>query len=221
MNIISALNWRHATKSMNGNVVPQEKIETILDSIRLSASSLGLQPYQVLVISNKEVLEKIKPIAFNQPQITDASHLLIFAAWNRVTEERVDAFVKNMAAVRNVEESSLELMRTYGMNFVAQSAEENFNWSARQTYIALGTALVAAASLEVDSTPMEGFDGASLDAFLGLEERGLKSVALLPLGYRDAEKDWLAPLAKVRTPKEELFIKDEALRFADKDTELV
>lgn len=211
MNILTALNWRYAAKSMNGSPVPQEKVDLILESIRLSASSAGFQPYQVLVIQNKELLEKIKPIAFNQPQITDASHLLVFAAWDRVTTERVDAMIKNIARVRNVPEESLAVMRGYGDRFMAQTAEQNFQWAARQAYIALGTALIAAATLEVDSTPMEGFDPAALDQLLGLEERGLKSVLILPLGYRDEEKDWLLPLTKVRMPKEDLFIEDEDL----------
>jgi nitroreductase len=211
MDIISTLNWRYATKSMNGSAVPQEKIDTILEAIRLSASSVGMQPYQVIVISNKELQEKIKPVAYGQSQITDASHLLVFAAWDNVTQERADAYVRNTAVVRNVDEATLGVMKGYGNNFVAQSAEANFNWTARQAYIALGTALVAAASVEVDSTPMEGFNSADLDELLGLKEKGLKSVALLPLGYRDHEKDWLAPLKKVRTPKEELFVYDREL----------
>ena len=211
MDIISALNWRYATKSMNGNVVPQEKIDTILEAIRLSASSVGMQPYQVIVISNKELQEKIKPIAYGQSQITDASHVLVFAAWDKVTQDRADAYVRNTAVTRNVDESTLGVMKGYGDNFVAQSAEENFNWTARQTYIALGTALVAAAAAQVDSTPMEGFNPSALDELLGLKEKGLRSVALLPLGYRDQEKDWLAPLKKVRTPKEDLFVFEEEL----------
>ena len=113
-----------------------------------------------------------------------------------------------MATVRNVPVSSLGVMKTYGDNFIAQSAEENFNWAARQTYIALGTALITAASLEVDSTPMEGFNPAALDELLGLKERGLKSVVIMPLGYRDVEQDWLAALPKVRMSKENLFIQE-------------
>lgn len=191
---------------MNGNRVPQEKINIILESIRLSASSMGLQPYNVIVISDRELLEKIKPIANNQSQITNASHLIVFAAWDKITNERVDSFIRNIAETRNVEESSLGIIRGYGEHFVSQSAEDNFRWAARQSYIALGTALVAAASVEVDSTPMEGFNNDALDELLGLKERGLKSVTILPLGYRDEEKDWLAPLKKVRTPREELFV---------------
>ena len=211
MNIISALNWRYATKSMSGKTIPQDKVDVILDSIRLSASSAGFQPYQVLVIQNKDLLEKIKPIAFNQQQITQASHLLVFAAWDRVTEERMDTMVKNIALIRGVSEDSLSGIRAYGDRFIAQTPEQNFQWAARQAYIALGTALITAATLEVDSTPMEGFNSAELDELLGLEERGLKSVLLLPLGYRDPENDWLLPLKKVRMPKDFLFIEDEKL----------
>lgn len=211
MDIISALNWRYATKSMNGEKVPQDKVDVILDSIRLSASSAGFQPYQVFVIQNKDLLEKIKPVAFNQQQITQASHLLVFAAWDRVTEERVDAMIKNIASIRGVSEDSLSGMRAYGDRFMAQTPEQNFQWAARQAYIALGTALVTAATLGVDSTPMEGFNSSELDELLGLSERGLKSVLLLPLGYRDPENDWLLPLKKVRMPKESLFIEDEEL----------
>lgn len=211
MDIISALKWRYATKSMSGDAVPQEKVDKILESIQLTASSAGFQPYQVLVIQNKDLLEKIKPVAFNQPQITKASHLLVFAAWDRVTQERVDAMVKNIAQIRQVSEDSLGAIRSYGDRFMAQTAEQNFQWAARQAYIALGTALITAASLEVDSTPMEGFDSSVLDELLGLHDKGLKSVLLLPLGYRDPANDWLLPLKKVRMPKEALFIEDEEL----------
>ncbi len=206
MNIIQALNWRYATKRMNGKQVSQEKVDIILESIRLSASAIGLQPYRVLVISDQELKAALRPIANNQAQVTESSHLLVFAAWDKVTNERVDAFIANIARTRNVSEDSLAAVRNYGTNLVAQTAEQNFNWTARQTYIALGTALVAAASLEVDASPMEGFNNQALDERLGLAELGLKSVALLGLGYRDEQNDWLAKLAKVRTPKEELFV---------------
>lgn len=211
MDIISALKWRYATKSMSGELVPQEKVDKILESIQLTASSVGFQPYQVLVIQNRDLLEKIKPIAYNQPQITKASHLLIFAAWDKVTQERVDAVIKNIALVRQVPEDSLGTIRSYADQFMAQTAEQNFQWAARQAYIALGTALITAASLEVDSTPMEGFNTAALDELLGLHHKGLKSVLLMPLGYRDPANDWLLPLKKVRMPKDALFIEDVEL----------
>jgi nitroreductase / dihydropteridine reductase len=211
MDILSILNWRYAAKRMNGQEVPEEKLEKILESIRLSASSVGMQPYNVLVIKDKELREKIKAVANNQPQITESSHLLVFAAWDNITPQRVEEFVERIAEVRNVSIDSLATMRAYGENFLKNSAEQNFNWAARQSYIALGTALIAAGSEKVDATPMEGFNAKALDELLGLEALGLKSVSLLPLGYRDTENDWLLNLPKVRTAKEKLFISDEEL----------
>jgi nitroreductase len=207
MDILSLLNWRYAAKRMTGKKIPQEKIEVILESIRLSASSIGLQPYRVIVIEDSGLLEQIKPIANNQAQITEASHLLVFAAWDNVTEDRVDDYMNLIARERNVSLESLGAMKNYLSALTKNSAEQNFNWAARQAYIALGTGLIAAASQEVDATPMEGFNAPALDELLGLAEKGLKSVSILPLGYRDAEQDWLAKQPKVRTPKQQFFYK--------------
>jgi nitroreductase len=191
---------------MTGKKIPQEKIEVILESIRLSASSIGLQPYRVIVIEDSALLEQIKPIANNQAQITEASHLLVFAAWDNVTEDRVDDYLNLIARERNVSLESLGAMKNYLSSLTKNSAEQNFNWAARQAYIALGTGLIAAASQEVDATPMEGFNAPALDELLGLAEKGLKSVSILPLGYRDAEQDWLVKQPKVRTPKQQFFL---------------
>ncbi|WP_207423649.1 NAD(P)H-dependent oxidoreductase [Desertivirga brevis] len=211
MDILSILNWRYATKRMNGQEIPEEKLERILESIRLSASSVGMQPYNVLVIKDKDLRKKIKAVSNNQPQIAESSHLLVFAAWNNITPQRVEDFIDRIAEVRNVSKESLGTMRAYGENFLKNTEEQNFNWAARQSYIALGTALIAAAAEKVDATPMEGFNAQALDELLGLEALGLKSVSLLPLGYRDPENDWLLNLPKVRTAKEKLFITDEEL----------
>ena len=206
MDILSLLNWRYATKRMTGKKIPQEKVEVILESIRLSASSIGLQPYRVLVIEDKDLLEKIKPIANNQAQITEASHLLVFAAWSNVTEASIEEYLNLIATERNVTLESLGAIKGYMTGLTKNTTEQNFNWAARQSYIALGTALIAAASQEVDATPMEGFDSAALDELLGLQEKGLKSVSILPLGYRDLNQDWLVSLPKVRTPKQKFFL---------------
>ena len=213
MDLLSLLNWRYATKRMNGQNIPKEKLNRILASIQLSASSIGLQPYNVLVIEDKDLREKIKSVAFNQPQITEASHLLVFAAWDNITQERVDEFINRIADVRKVSPESLGTMRTYGENLLKNSAEQNFNWAAKQSYIALGTALIAAAAEEVDATPMEGFDASALDELLGLKELGLRSTTILPLGYRDTEADWLVKLPKVRTAREKFFITDSELEL--------
>ncbi|MXV53127.1 NAD(P)H-dependent oxidoreductase [Pedobacter sp. HMF7647] len=206
MDLISALNWRYATKRMNGEKVPQEKIENILESVRLSASSIGLQPYNVIVVEDPAVKEKIKAVANNQPQIAEASHLLIFAAWDTLTEEKIDNYINLTASTRNMPVESLSTIKGYLSAILKNTPEQNFNWMARQAYIAFGTAITAAALEQVDATPMEGFNGPALDELLGLSERGLKSVTILTLGYRDTTTDWLAPMKKVRYPKEELFV---------------
>lgn len=203
MQVLEYLNWRYATKSMNGTPVPQEKVDYILEAVRLSASSSGLQPYEILVITDQEVKEKIKPIAWNQSQITDASHVLVFAAWDNYTEERINSVFKYNNEQRNLPDTVTDEYRTNLLaSYTAKTAEENFNHAAKQAYIALGTALIAAAEQEVDSTPMEGFDPAALDEILDLKSKGLRSLTILPLGYRNEESDWLVNMKKVRTPKE-------------------
>lgn len=211
MSLIEQLNWRYATKKYNGQEIPSEKLDRILESIRLSASSIGLQPYSVLVIKNEDLRKKILPIAFNQPQIVEASHLLIFAAWENVTAVKVEDYLNNIATTRQVSRDSLSALDNYLYNLVNNNtAEQNFNWAARQAYIALGTALIAAAEQKIDATPMEGFNPAGLDELLGLKEKELRSVAILPVGYRDAENDWNAALPKVRREKEKLFLEIES-----------
>lgn len=205
MSIIDALNWRYATKRMNGNIIPKQKIDIILKAIALAPSSLGLQPYSVIVIENSELLEKIKPIANMQPQITEASALLVFAAWDNLTEERIDAYIKRISTVRNVNEDSLKQIKAMLETQLQNTAEQNFIWNARQAYIALGIGLVAAAEENIDSTPMEGFNHEKLDEILQLKEKGLKSVAFLVLGYRDAVNDYLVNQKKVRREMDKLF----------------
>lgn len=161
---------------------------------------------RVIVIENPEILKQIKPIANNQAQITEASHLLVFAAWSDVSEESIEEYLNLIASERQVSLESLSAMRGFMAGLTKNTPEQNFNWAARQAYIALGTALIAAASQEVDATPMEGFDSAALDNLLGLPEKGLKSVSILPLGYRDVSQDWLVSLPKVRTPKQKFFL---------------
>ncbi len=198
--LISKLNWRYATKKMNpAKVVPQEKVDRILEAIRLTASSSGLQPYEVFVVTNKEVREKIKPLAWNQQQITDCSHLLVFAAWDNYTAERINTMFDLVNEQRGIKSEGWENYRQMLLDtYVPRDAEVNYQHAARQAYIGLGTALIAAAEEQVDATPMEGFDPKAVDTVLNLKERGLRSVVLLPLGYRAEEGDWLAKLQKVR-----------------------
>lgn len=205
--IVESLEWRYASKRMNGEKVPADKVNNILEAIRLAPSSMGLQPYTVLVIEDEELKKKIQPIAMNQPQIVESSHLLVFAAWDDITPEHIGEYISNTATVRNMPEETLSDFKNTLLNIAQNNTqEENFTWAAKQTYIAFGTALIAAAAEKVDATPMEGFDSAALDELLNLKEKGLRSVTLIPLGYRDTENDWLAKLPKVRRQKEKLFI---------------
>ena len=200
--LIAQLNWRYATKKMDpSKVVSEETVDRILESIRLTASSSGLQPYEVLVVTNPELRAQIKPNAWGQAQVTDCSHLLVFAAWDTYTAERINTMFDRVNAERGFKNEGWEAYRQQLLgSYPQKDAETNFQHAARQAYIGLGTALIAAAADEVDSTPMEGFDPAKVDEILKLRERGLRSVVLLPLGYRAAEGDWLAGLKKVRNP---------------------
>ncbi len=207
MDIIKALEWRYASKKMSGQPVPQEKIDVILKSIQLAPTSMGLQPFTILVITDPEIKKQIQPIAYGQTQVVDCSHLIVFAAWSDISAEQVDEYIAHAAKTRNMPVEGLAdfkagLMRTITNN----TTEQNFAWASRQTYIALGFAMAAAATEEVDSTPMEGFKPAELDQLLGLNEKGLRSVTMLAVGYRDEANDWLVKLPKVRREADKFFI---------------
>jgi nitroreductase / dihydropteridine reductase len=208
MKLIDALNWRYAVKRMNGEKIGDEKIENILEATRLSASSMGLQPYTILVIEDEELKKKLQPAAYNQPQIIESSHLLVFAAWENITEENVNDYLNNIATVRGVSLQSLEAFKASLMNIVnGRTTEQKYEWAARQAYIAFGTAITAAAIEEVDATPMEGFNPQAVDEILNLKEKGLRSVTILALGYRDEENDYMANAKKVRRDRDKLILK--------------
>ena len=198
--LLQNLQWRYAAKKMNPEkVVSEENVNFILEAIRLTATSSGLQPYEVIVVTNPDVRAQIVPHAWNQSQITDGSHLLVFAAWDNYTTERINEMFDLVNEKRGFKNEGWEnyrqmLLKTYPQ----RDAEANYQHAARQAYIGLGTALIAAADVKVDSTPMEGFSPEKVDEILGLKARGLRSVVLLPLGYRADEGDWLVNLKKVR-----------------------
>ncbi|MDB4678438.1 nitroreductase family protein, partial [bacterium] len=197
-------------KAMNGQKVSQDKIDNIIEAISLAPTSSGLQPFEVFVITNQEVKEKIKPKAWNQSVITDCSHLLVFAAWDTYTADRINKQFDLTNEVRGFKNEGWENYRQMllGM-YPQQDAEVNFNHAAKQAYIAFSQAMTAAAFEGVDSTPIEGFDPKAVDKILGLKEKGLRSCVLLTLGYRDAEKDWLVNLKKVRKSREDLITEIE------------
>lgn len=202
--LIERLNWRYATKKMDpARKVPADKLERIIEAARLAPTSSGLQPFELLVVTDPAVRARIQPIAWNQGQIVDSSHLLVFAAWDNYTAERINTMFDYTNEVRGFTNEGWENYRQQLLNAYPQrDPQVNFEHAARQAYIALSAALMAAAYEGVDSTPMEGFDPNALDEILGLRARHLRSVAVLPLGYRLAEQDWLVNLPKVRRPRE-------------------
>ena len=206
--LIQKLQWRYAAKKMDpARPVLDEKVERILEAVRLTASSSGLQPYELIVVTNPELRAQIKPHAWGQQQITDCSHLLVFAAWDNYTVERINMMFDLVNEERGFVNEGWENYRQQILaTYPGRDAETNYQHAARQAYIGVGTALIAAAEEEVDSTPMEGFDPAKVDEILGLKARGLRSVVMIPLGYRAAEGDWLVNLKKVRRARSQFIV---------------
>lgn len=206
-NLNDLMNWRYATKKMDpAKPVDEAKVEKILEAIKLAPTSSGTQPFEVFVITNPEIRGEIRKVAWDQAQLTDGSHLLVFAVWDNYTAPRIDAVVTQMEAERGGKNPLLtQYYENLKNTYLPRPADVNYEHAARQAYIALGFAMLAAAEEGVDSTPMEGFDPAKVDEILGLADKGLRSVILLPLGYRDASGDWLLPLKKVRKGSDALF----------------
>jgi nitroreductase len=180
------------------------KLDYILEAARLAPSSSGLQPYPIFVISNKELREKIKPIALNQSQITDSSHILVFAVWDCYTLEKLENIFHKTLNERGLPLNKMDDYKKMMWKMYEPLSQEWHTYHAtKQAYISLGLALVAAAEQKVDATPMEGFNPSALDDLLELKQKGLKSAVILALGYRDEANDYLVKLKKVRTSKNE------------------
>jgi nitroreductase / dihydropteridine reductase len=203
--LIEKLNWRYATKKMDpSKSVSQDKVDRIIEAARLAPTSSGLQPFEIIVVTNPEIRARIKEISWNQAQVTEGSHLLVFAAWDNYTADRINHMFDLTNDERGFKNEGWEKYRQSLLDSYPQrDAQVNFEHAARQAYIAFGMAVAQAAFEGVDSTPMEGFDPAKLDEILGLREKGLRSAVILPLGYRTEEGDWLVNLKKVRRPLEE------------------
>ncbi|CEJ69906.1 NAD(P)H-dependent oxidoreductase [Chryseobacterium oranimense] len=209
MSLIENLQWRHAVKAYDpSKKVTEENLNTILEAARLAPTSSGLQPFRIIVVENQELKEKMMAGALNPEVMRDSSHVLVFAAWDSYSNEKIDKVYDYHTDVRDLPRGRFnsytdKLKEIYG----AQTPEEHFAHTARQTYIALGLAMAQAAELKIDSTPAEGFSNEVVDEILELKELGLKSVSLLYLGYRDEKNDWLSTMKKVRIPMEEFIIK--------------
>lgn len=208
MSLIEDLKWRHAVKAYDPTKkISEEDLNKILEAARLAPTSSGLQPFRVIVVENQKLKEKMVQGALNPEVMKDCSQVLVFAAWDSYSDEKIDKVYDHHTDVRELPRGRFgsytdKIKEIYN----AQSADENFAHTARQTYIALGLAMAQAAELKIDSTPAEGFSNDIVDEILGLKEMGLRSVTLLYLGYRDLEKDYLSHMKKVRIPMEEFII---------------
>jgi nitroreductase len=206
--LISQLNWRYATKQFD----PARKISapdwaTLEEALRLSPSSCGLQPWTFVVVKDPAVRAKLRPVSWDQSQITDASHLVLFAAKSNVQEKDIDAYLARISEVRGAPLASLAGYRGMMTGLLVQGMDQPARriWAINQVYIALGYLLTAAALLGIDACPMEGFDHAKYDEILDLPAKGLASAVVATLGYRSpADKYAAAP--KVRFPKEQVFL---------------
>ncbi len=208
MSLLDSLKWRYAVKRMNGNKIPEATMNTILEATKLAPSSFGLTPYNIIVIEDEETRKKLQPHFYNQPQVGESSALVIFATWNSITEKEVAAYMQEIAEERGVPVESLNDFAGYINGSIKNLRAEQLQiWAAKQTYIALGFALVAAATEEIDATPMEGFKPDAVDEALGLKELGLHSAVAVTLGYRDAANDYVSGAKKVRRASEKLIIR--------------
>lgn len=209
MEIIQALEWRYAVKKFDPTkFLSDEKVAMLKKSFNLTATSYGLQPIKLVVISDKPLQKKLREFAFNQAQIEDASHLLIFCI-----EEGVDAgYIRNyfdlVKEVRNTPESILEPFQNFLIDdFEKKTETDVYNWAANQAYLAMGNMLTVCAMGGIDACPMEGFSISDYDRILDLKSKGLQPVLVMPVGYR-ADDDFMAGLKKVRKP-----LKDSVIDF--------
>jgi len=208
MDILEKLNWRYATKQFDAQKkLSADQLSKVLQATNLSASSFGLQPYQVFVIEDLNVRSKLREVAWGQPQVTDASQVIVFAAQTNISEQHVNEFVQRIAETRNIPKEALAEYEGMMKGFVTGQPQEAMNqWAAKQAYIALGFLLVTCAVEGIDACPMEGFDKDKFDEILGLKEQNLTSVVMATIGTRSND-DQYQHLAKVRKTLNEMVTK--------------
>jgi nitroreductase len=207
MSLIEKLQWRAAVKKFDpSKKITAEQLDNLLSAIQLAPTSYGLQPFKVIVVKDSETREKLRAAGYNQPQITDSDALFVFASVTNFDEQFGKNFINLVASVRNVDRASLEGYEQIVLGSLSsRTQEQNLGWSNKQAYVALGVLLSAAADMNIDAGPMEGFDAAKFDEILGLKEKGLTTTVIAAVGFR-SEDDHYSKLIKVRRPKEELFI---------------
>ncbi|AVR47018.1 NAD(P)H-dependent oxidoreductase [Christiangramia fulva] len=207
MSNLRALKWRYATKKFDRDkMLPAEKLDVLKHTFNLTATSYGLQPLKMIVISNKAIQKKLKDFSFGQKQIDTASHVLVICIEKEVGEQFIKDYFNRVKHVRETPEEILGPFQDFLVNdFKAKAKEEIEAWAVNQAYLALGTLLTVCATEEIDACPMEGFEPEKYDEFLKLDEKNLQSVLVLPVGYR-AKDDMFSSMKKVRRPLEEVII---------------
>ncbi|SHF08594.1 Nitroreductase [Fodinibius roseus] len=206
MQLIEHLKWRYATKQFDPTrKVPAEDLEKIKKAVQLSVSSYGLQLYKVLIIGDQELKKRLKPASFEQDQITDSSHLIVFCNYTEVKDHHVDEFLERKSKIQNIDMQDLVDYGDFMKDDINNKSNiEKPHWTARQTYLALGNLLTACAELKIDACPMEGFEPDQYNKILGLEEQGLNASVIATIGYRTAN-DQRQFADKVRKPEHQLF----------------
>jgi len=207
MSNLKALNWRYATKKFDDSrILSEEKLEILKHAFNLTATSYGLQPLKMLVISNKETQQQLTEFSMNQQQVSTASHVLVICTEKNVDEKFISGYFQRVKNLRETPDEVLQPFHNFLVDdFKNKAIEEIEAWARNQAYLALGTLLTVCATEEIDACPMEGFEPAKYDDFLELSERNLQSVLVLPVGYR-AKDDFFSELKKVRRPLDEVII---------------
>lgn len=207
MNTLESLNWRYATKKFDANrTLTDVQVDQLLEAGNLAASSYGLQPYKLLVIKNQDLQDQLVAHSYNQRQVADASHVIVIAARTDVNADYISAYSDRVEKTRGLDAGTMDASKDVMLGTIGKlSPEDLFQWSAKQTYIVLGTMMAAAAQMEIDTCPMEGFVPAKYDELLDLESKNLRSVLVLPVGYR-AEDDAAQHQKKVRLPLDEIVV---------------
>jgi nitroreductase len=208
MSLLDSLKWRYAVKKMNGTKIPAEKLNTIIEATRLAPSGFGLTPYSIIVIEDEAIRKNLLPAFYNQAQVVDGSAVIVFAAWNTISEKEIAEYMQEIAEERGVELDTLkDFSSAINGSFKNKTPEQARVWADKQAYLALGFTLIAAAAEEIDATPMEGFKPDAVDEILGLSALGLHSAVAVTLGYRDAANDYLSGAKKVRRASDKLIIR--------------
>lgn len=208
MHFIDDLKWRYATKAFDPNqVVPEETIQQLLEATNLTATSYGLQPFQLVVVRDQQLQDRLITSSYGQRQVADASHVIVLAIRTNVDDQYISRYVDFTESERGLDPGALDRFKEVMIQFISNMSDEaQRNWASKQAYIALGSLLAACAVTRVDACPMEGFVAAEYDEILELGKYNLSACVVVPVGYR-AEDDKYSQLKKVRKPLDEMVIR--------------